>query len=127
MARPRNLHWNAIARRWEAAGIDGLIKAHIGEGGLGANQVTVSTLADIRGLAVGGNVGFFGVTRTGQQTHLTDPITASYGAVPSILGNVAVADISNLTGSLTWMINQVRAGVASINAALEVTGLLAAS
>jgi len=43
MAKPRNLHWNPVAQRFESAGRDGTVKAYIGEGGLGAKTITAET------------------------------------------------------------------------------------
>ena len=49
MPKPRNLHWSQVNSRWEADGRDGNTKGYIGEGGIGGNNVTVATLADITG------------------------------------------------------------------------------
>jgi len=75
----------------------------------------------------GSKVGLYGVAPVARQSHLADPTTASYGAVGSNTANVNTADLNNVVGSLTWMINQVGAGVASLNSALESIGILKTS
>ncbi len=83
----------------------------------GGNQIAV----------FGTETSLYGVDPVARQSHLADPVKASYGAVASAAGEVAVADLNAAIGSITYMIRSVQGGVASLNSALETIGILKTS
>ena len=89
MPMPRNLHYNPVAQRWESKGRDELVKAHIGESGLGANDLTIGTLATIQNIIVGSG---------SRQTFILG-FTGTNAAITSIgTGAIAQGTITNATG-----------------------------
>ncbi len=89
MTKPRNLHWNDIAQRWEASGRDGIVSAYIDGNGLGGDNVAVGTALTAAGLTMGGGT---------KLTYMLS-FTGTSAAITSVgSGAIAVGTITNATG-----------------------------
>lgn len=96
-------------------------------GGLGYNPVDkVWEIKDDWQTFFKAGKGGFGLAgkMQGQVASMPAVVTASYGAVASQAGQVAVADLNSAIGSLTYMINSVGGAVGTVQNLLRLYGLM---